>query len=159
MEPSILEALLSLPVRSGPPPETGPAIPHQQLTQNAPVELQEALFVRAQSLAGVTVLPSRVSVPGARAFVLDGDLAGGPPEAFMVEREFAHLHPPYDGSLHLTLPHEGVDEVVAKGWGELHPAARVGTVTMVFGPRDVEELETVWVILRASHAFARGDDA
>ena len=162
MTGSILEALLSLPARSGPRPETGQAMPHEQLTQNAPVELQETLFERARSLAGVSVLPSRVSVPGARAFVLDGEIAGGPPEAFMVEREFAHLHPPYDGSLHVSLPREGVEEVVAKGWGELHPAARVGmipgTATMVFGPRDVEELETVLLILRASHAFARGED-
>ena len=48
---------------------------------------------------------SMVSVPGARAFVL-GEAAGRPPEAFMVGGEFAHLHPDYDGSLHLILPPE-----------------------------------------------------
>ena len=32
-------------------------------------------------------------------------------------REFAHLHPEYDGSLHLALPAEQAADLVAKGWG------------------------------------------
>jgi len=108
----------------------------------------------------VRVGPSGISVPGARAFFLDEELAAGPPEAFLVDREFAHLHPPYDGSLHLTLPEATARRVVAKGWGELHPVARRGwlppTAIMVYGPRDEAELEVIWAILRASYAFARG---
>ncbi len=135
-------------------------MPHQQLSQNAPPELQEALFERAARLPGVRVGRSGVSVPGARAFILDEELAQGPPEAFMVGTEFAHLHPPYDGSLHLALAAEAATELERKGWGELHPLARMGvmppTALMVFGPRDAGELEVVWTILQASHAFARG---
>ena len=33
-----------------------------------------------------------ISVPGARAFVLEEEATGGPAEAFMIGREFAHLH-------------------------------------------------------------------
>ena len=101
-----------------------------------------------------------ISVPGARAFVLEEEAAGGPPEAFMVGREFAHLHPPADGSLHMMLPLTLAEAVDANGWGELHPVARMGvipsTAMMVYGPRDEGELEIVWELLRASHAFAAG---
>lgn len=103
-----------------------------------------------------------ISVPGARAFVLGEDPAGGPPEAFMVGREFAHLHPPTDGSLHMMLPLDLAEAVDAHGWGELHPAARMGvippTAMMVYGPRDEGELEVVWELLRASRAFAAGPE-
>ena len=76
-------------------------MPHQQLDQNAPAEMQELLFERIRRLPGVSVAPSKISVPGARAFVLEAP--ADRPEAFMVGGEFAHLHPPTDGSLHLML--------------------------------------------------------
>lgn len=101
-----------------------------------------------------------ISVPGARAFVLAEDAARGPAEAFMIGREFAHIHPASDGSLHMMLPPDLAHEVEDQGWGEPHPVARMGlippTAMMVYGPRDEEELESVWEILRASHAFATG---
>jgi len=96
---------------------------------------------------------SLVSVPGALAFVLDEDSAGGPPEAFQAGREFAHLHPPHDGSLHMTLPPEIAREAYERGWGEPHPYS--GT-PLIFGPRDHEELDVVWRLLQASYAFAKG---
>jgi hypothetical protein len=96
-----------------------------------------------------------VSVPGARAFHLVEGVGSGPPQAFQRGREFAHLHPAFDGSLHLTLPQDVYDQVQARGWGEPHPLS--GTM-MVFGPRDEEELEVVWAILKESYAYARGGD-
>ena len=108
----------------------------------------------------VRVVSSLISVPGARAFSLDGQAAKGPPEAFMIGYEFAHIHPPYDGSLHLALPVEAAAEVMSKGWGELHPMARTGgappTALMVYGPRKEAELEIIWKILQASFSFAVG---
>lgn len=133
-------------------------MPHTQLDQNAPVELQEVIVERVRRLPGVSIAASRVSVPGARAFVLQdpSDLPG----AFMVGGEFAHLHPPGDGSLHLMLSEEDADEVIAKGWGELHPAAREGLIPgaalMIYGPRDEGELDVVWRIIEASYRLARG---
>jgi hypothetical protein len=160
MVDSINDAIRSLPQRDGPRPETGPGMPHQQLTQNAPPVMQEAVLERASGLPGVRVDRSGVSVPDARALILDPTLAKGPPEAFLVGTEFAHLHPPHDGSLHLALPEESVAEVEGTGWGEMHPMARAGpgprTAVMVFGPRDDLELEVVWGIVRASYAFAVG---
>ncbi len=142
-----------LPSRSGPPPETiGPA-PHSQVSQQAPAALQRELATRALALAGVHAARSLVSVPGALAFVLAEDDAAGPPEAFQAGREFAHLHPEYDGSLHMTLPGDIARVAYEKGWGEPHPYS--GT-PLVFGPRDEEELEIVWRLLQASYAFAKG---
>lgn len=149
-----------LSARPGPRPRTTPTNPHVQLDGNAPLELQELLFEKARTLPGVRVEPSMISVPGARAFVLGDEAAGGPPEAFMIGREFAHLHPPTDGSLHMMLPLDLAEAVDSCGWGELHPVARMGviprTAMMVYGPRDDGELEVVWELLRASHAFATG---
>lgn len=154
------DSLQELPRREGPRPHTRAGMPHQQLDQNAPPPLQEELFRRAAGLPGVRTGPSRISVPGARAFILEEELAKGPPEAFLVGREFAHLHPPYDGSLHLALPPAAAARVEERGWGELHPLARQGVLppsfVMVYGPRDDRELETVWAILQASYAYARG---
>jgi hypothetical protein len=31
------------------------------------------------------------------------------------------------------------------------------TLVMIYGPRDEAELETVWELLQASYAFARGE--
>jgi len=104
----------TMPERAGPRPEViGPA-PHAQRSQNAPAALQQELLRRARELPGVREADSGVSVPGARAFVLDEATALGPREAFMVGREFA-LYPPEDGSLHLTLPAPVADAAYAAG--------------------------------------------
>ena len=146
--------------RAGPRPRTTPTNPHTQLDQNAPPDLQERVFEIGRSLSGVAVGPSLVSVPGARAFHLPGcgHAAQG---AFMIQCEFAHLHPPRDGSLHMTLPPEIVEKVIENGWAEFHPlAGRYGlpaNIVMVYGPRDEEELAVVGNLIRASHAFAEAE--
>lgn len=147
-----------LPRRRGPKPDAtrpmrGERKPHKQLTQNAPGELQEQLFERARQLPNVSVGKSLVSVPGARAFHLDEEHAHGPRQAFQAGREFAHLHPAQDGSLHMALPPDLYDEVLANGWGEPHPVS--GTM-LVWGPRDTAELEVVWSLIKASYAYANG---
>ena len=145
--------------RAGPRPQATPTNPHTQLDQNAPPDLQEKVFAIARSLLGVAVGQSLVSVPGARAFHLPGcaDPAFG---SFMIECEFAHLHPPTDGSLHMILPPDIVDAVIANGWAERHPlAGKYGlpaNIVMVYGPRDEEELTVVADLVRASHGFASG---
>jgi phospholipase/carboxylesterase len=83
----------------------------------------------------------------------------GPAEAYLVPevREFAHLHPEFDGSLHVALPTHLAADVVAKGWGTPHPWAGsrlTAGFTLVFGPRDLAELEIVAAIVATSHAYA-----
>lgn len=78
----------------------------------------------------------------------------------MVGNEFAHVHPHYDGSMHLMLPLECTGELFAKGWGEPHPMVATGmipaTAVMVFAPRDLQEIETALQILATSYDFACG---
>lgn len=148
--------------RSGSRPRTTPTNPHTQLDQNAPADLQEKIFEFARSLSGVATGPSAISVPGARAFCLPGcgEATG---DRFMIECEFAHIHPPQDGSLHLTLPPAIVEPVIENGWAERHPlAGRYGlaaNIVMVYGPRDEAELEVVKDLVRASHGWAGTADA
>jgi phospholipase/carboxylesterase len=147
--------------RCGDRPATFPEIPHQQLDQIAPVELQEELWRRMAGLGHVRTGPSVVSLPETRALHLDPEHALGPGTAFVRDStEFAHLHGAFDGSLHLLLPERDAAEAVARGWGEFHPLVLEGrcppTLIMVYGPRDDDELETVWELVRRSHAFASG---
>jgi Family of unknown function (DUF5519) len=127
--------------------------PHAQRSQIAPTEVQDELIRRALELPGVSGAQSRVSVPGARAFVLDEATARGPAEAFQAGREFAHVHPPEDGSLHMTLPGDVAEAAYAAGWGEPHP---ISGTPLIFGPRNDAELQVVWGLLRASYAYASG---
>lgn len=153
---------MDLPVRRGPPPETHFGMPHQQQTQNADEAIYEELAERMFSLPRTVEEPSQISVPGARALVLAEGVEPGPPEAFMVGREFCHLHPPYDASLHLCLPVQQAKAAIEAGWAELHPLAAAGRVpatrVMVFGPRDEEEIETVFELIQASLQFATGSE-
>jgi hypothetical protein len=151
-----------LPQRRGDRPRTTPDDPHRQLTQNAPIELQEELLARVKALPDTFLAPSMISLPGAQGFILDRNSPTAPYDVFMVAREFAHLHQPSDGSLHMVMPPRLVRQVLSRGWGEPHPVAEMGfippTTMMVYGPRDPEELEVVWSLVRASHAYARGEE-
>ena len=149
-----------LPTRVGDSPRTTPTNPHTQLDQQ-PTDLRwfEELARRGFALPGVVEEPSRISVPGARALVLAPGEPAGPPEAFLIGREFAHLHPAPDHSLHAMLPTETVTEAVAAGWAEPHPVALRGliplTAVMLYAPRDEAELGVIESLVRTSHAFAR----
>jgi hypothetical protein len=132
-----------LPLRAGDRPRTTPTNPHTQLDQQ-PTDSHwiDELARRVFALPGVVEEPSRISVPGARALVLAPGEATGPPEAFLIDREFAHLHPAPDHSLH---------PVALRG---LIPP----TAVMLYAPRDEAELDVIERLVRASHGFARPDD-
>jgi Family of unknown function (DUF5519) len=151
-----------LPSRAGEKPKTTSTNPHQQQSQNPTPEVYELLLSEAFDFPHVERRPSAISVPGAQALWLSDAVAGGPPEAFLIGREFAHVHPPYDGSMHMMLPPDAVRELLAKGWGEPHPMARRGllpaTAVMIYAPRDAGEVDTVVQVLAASYRFARGDE-
>lgn len=121
---------------------------------------RELLAASVFALPGVVERPSRISVPGARALWL-AEGADGPTEAFMVESEFAHLHPAPDQSLHAMLPPELAKEAIEAGWAEQHPVARRGLIpanaVMLYAPRDDDERQVVEDLVRAAHAFARGE--
>jgi hypothetical protein len=150
-----------LPTRREPRPRTTPTNPHTQLDQQPEDRrLRDELARRLFALEGVEERPSAISVPGARALWLAEDVEAGPPEAFLVGREFAHLHPHPDESLHAMLPPALAAEAESAGWAEPHPVARLGlipeTAVMIYAPRDEAELDVVERLVRASYEFARG---
>jgi hypothetical protein len=147
--------------RPGSRPTTTPTNPHTQLDQQPTGSEQRDLLAAAVfALPGVVERPSAISVPGARALWL-AEGADGPPEAFMVGNEFAHLHPDPDQSLHMMLPPTLAVDAIEAGWAEQHPVARRGLIpanaVMVYAPRDDSEREVVEELVRASHALARGE--
>lgn len=168
-----------LPERRGAKPWTGPYVSHGQLTQTGPPELTGRLAEWVRQLPGVLEGPSEISDPAnARAFVtrtipgaeLPDDLEGERAHAFFLDRdapadvllmplsgkrEFAHVHD--DGSLHVALSTAMRAEVLMAGWGERHPySSRTVNITMVFGPRDEQELAVVRHIVQAAYDYATG---
>lgn len=152
--------MFELTPRFGPRPETTHCAPHEQVSQNPGASTYQKLKERAFDFPFVERRPSIISVPGAEALWLAHDHAHGCQESFMVGNEFAHMHPQYDGSMHLMLPLECTRELFVKGWGEPHPMVATGmipaTAVMVFAPRDLQEIETALQILAISYDFACG---
>lgn len=154
-----MDVITELPRRRGARPTTTSTFPHSQLDQQPDdPTVRDELVRRAFSLEGVVERKSVISVPGARALVLADHRSAGPDAAFIRGREFAHFHPDPDWSLHLALPDPAADVAIDCGWAELHLIARTeefpGSVVMVYAPRDANEAEAVWTLLRASHEFA-----
>ncbi|GAA4881710.1 luciferase family protein [Kitasatospora terrestris] len=146
--------MLDLPSRPGPAPEVyGPA-PHAQRSQTAPVMLQEELWERMRALPFTYMAPTLVSVSHARSLFIPEGIGAGPAAAFQRGREWAHIHPHHDGSLHLTLPDPLKDEVEKAGWGVRHPEQ---DTILVYGPRERGELEVVWALVQLSYAYAVGE--
>ena len=154
---------LTIPHRSGPKPATSLGMPHQQLDQQ-PEDSgpRDSLAKRVFALPGVVEERSGVSVPGARALVLEESAARGPAASFMVGREFAHLHPAPDQSLHMVLPRDVAIAAIDAGWAEPHPlAARMQGPTvavMVFAPRNEEEVNAVAGLVETSYRYATGSE-
>lgn len=144
-----------LPRRRGPRPTTTSRMPHSQLDQQpADPAIIESLARRIFGLPGVRRGPSGVSVPGTSAAILD-DSVPTSGDAFLVGREFAHIHPGPDHSLHIALPASLADAAIGLGWAERHMLAGtdsvpIGTV-MVYAPRDMEEVGTVAAIVEAAY--------
>jgi Luciferase len=120
----------------------------------------EELARRVFALPGVEERPSAISVPGAPALWMREDVPTGPREAFMIGREFAHIHPMPDGSLHAALPPEIAQQAISKGWAEQHPAARLGyipqNVVMIYAPKVGQEVEVVARLAIEAYRYASG---
>ena len=151
-----------LPRRRGPRPATTTLNPHMQIDQQPARPLSRDLIEAIRSLPGVELAPSRRAPPRTIGFHLRAEHAGGPPEAFMLGSEFAHVHPGPDHSLHLTLPEPLRTEAIAAGWAEPHPLAGYPTVSraivLLYAPRDDGELALVSALVRASWAYAHDRD-
>jgi hypothetical protein len=149
----------AFPARRGSRPATTAVNPHSQLDQNAPADLQDAIRDHALSLPGVREGASKVSVPGAIAFFLDD-----PPEPAtlpdILGGEWGHIHPHYDGSLHLNVPTPDAERLIELGWAEFHTVVAQGLVPpiviMLYGPRDADELAVAKSIVEIAYLAAGG---
>ncbi len=155
---------LHLPSREGPRPLTSSELPHSQLDQQ-PGDSRYVDAILAEALTWRSVLgqPSRISVEGSRALTLAGSTAAGPSEAFLVEREFCHVHAQGDYSLHAALPLPLAAAAESAGWAEPHYLVHTrqvpATIVMLFAPRDDLERDVVLRLVRESYEFAiAGDD-
>ena len=153
-----MEQMLSLKPRQGGRPETTQQLPHQQLTQHGPDSIVQQLHDWAFRLEGVNNEQSGIALEGSRALVMQLEYDCNP-AAFMIGREFAHIHDrPDNGSMHLMLPVSNAREVKSKGWGEDHYLVTQGRwaegLVLVFSPRNEEELEVLKSILQRSYDFA-----
>lgn len=145
-----------LPVRRGARPATTPSNPHTQLEQIAPSELQDRARDHALSLPGVRRGLSRVSVPGAVAFYLDSPVAE-PAIPAILGGEWGHIHPATDGSLHLNVPTDVAEKLIAAGWAEYHSLVGKGPIViMVYGPRDEDEFAVIKFAIDQSYLAAGG---
>ena len=101
-------------------------------------------------------------LPDSRALQLDRALARGPQDAFAPDggTEFVHLHGTSDGSLHMNLPIASVEAAIARGWAEWHPYVVKGLAqrnfVMIYGPRDLSEVQIVFRFVQISRDFAAG---
>ncbi len=147
-----------LPQRQSPIPQTTNGVPHVQLGIEPDPVLSELLLESVATFPGVTLGPTRVSLPGAVGFQIDQDVTLAHPEVVFGGREFAHLHP--DGSLHASLDPEMAEAAVQAGWAVSHPWAnqREGWegFVMIFTPTNMEELDVVLELVQASYDFVTG---
>ncbi|MDR6417544.1 luciferase family protein [Pseudarthrobacter sulfonivorans] len=148
----------ALPARQDSRPDVSWSIPQEQRSDNSPLHIREQLHSSITALPRVTARQSAISVLGASGFIVERG-PGAPLDAFLVPQvgEFAHLHPDYDGSLHLALPPALSRDAIAKGWAVAHPLAGIRLargMVMIYGPRNATELDIVTGIVQTSHAYA-----
>lgn len=150
-----------IPSRVGERPRTTNTNPHTQLNQQpSDTSHVKHLMDWAFTFEHIERKPSGVSVPGAVAMCMVEGHTCKSCNAFMIGTEFAHFHPHPDYSMHLGLPEEEAEVVIAKGWGEWHPLITRGllppSIIMLYAPRNETELEVAKLVLAQSYAYAKG---
>jgi hypothetical protein len=115
---------------------------------------------RLAGLREVQLGGSMRAPPGTVGFHLNPRACGGEADAFLLGREFAHVHLEDDCSLHAILPEPLRSAAIRAGWAEAHPLAGQPTVSpdtvMLYAPRDLREVEVLAQLVEASWANARG---
>lgn len=99
--------------------------------------------------------------------LLQDPISSIPATARISRGEIGHIH--HDASVHLYFSPADAKVLIEKNWAERHRLARTkpfigmvnmfgvaGTYSMIYGPRDERELETMKVILENSVKFMTG---
>lgn len=148
---------LNLTNREDSAPLTTSTSPHKQLSQNGNYHIHNKLMLWTNTMSFVEIKPSKISKSGATGLFVSEKVKLINPHA-VIDREFGHIHPYPDGSLHLFLPMTDAKEVVVRGWGEYHPLAFIKEVPsnfiMLYSPRSEDELSLIKDIVLRSYSFA-----
>ncbi len=152
---------LELPERPGARPLTTDNVPHIQIGAQPDPALTQALLRHMESINGVVLEETRIGFPGSIGFNLEPDAPVAEPEAIVVGREFAHVHP--DGSLHASLSPIAAQHAISQGWAIAHPWAdrRAGWegFVLIYTPTSEDELLNVIAMLEDSFRFVSGTAA
>ncbi|EGO52383.1 hypothetical protein NEUTE1DRAFT_71898 [Neurospora tetrasperma FGSC 2508] len=160
-DPSQLPSAASsggLPYRPGPRPSVAGLAPQRQLNQAGPLPIYNALRSSLESLAHR--YPNRFVTATSCLEKHGFALFSRHPVNVCGNGEICHIHTHSDRSMHTNLHPDDIKEVLEKGWGERHPMAwstrghrRGGvpeTFTMVYAPRDENDLRIVCKIIEAA---------
>lgn len=158
------DATIAVPRRVGERPATDLRLPHTQITQLPDPALGRTLsrwmLDELSSLDDVALRSSLRAPPGTVGLFLDEGCGCAPERAFLLGREFAHVHIEDDGSLHAILPEPLRRAAMDAGWAEPHPLAGQPTVSpdtvMIYAPRDKDEAKTIVALVQASWSNACG---
>ncbi|HJP31681.1 MAG: hypothetical protein QF689_05595 [Candidatus Latescibacteria bacterium] len=155
-----LIALGDIPARSGELPERTFIIPHLQLSQGGALELADRLVEAVDQLDSVSIGIAPLMRDGGmlyngRSWELAPGAGGG---------SFGHMHHSSNNSMHMELPRTISRGAMRDGgWGEIHPFSGVNGLgtddtdyVIIWGARDEEELEVIWLFVQAAYACARG---
>jgi hypothetical protein len=145
--------------RFGSRPRSSVSLPFRQLDQFPPENIHRRLVELTFEMPHVHARQSRVASTGCLALCIHDGAAAGPLEAFIDGHEFCHLHALPEGCIHAILPPSMVEVVVALGWAERHPLHRLGlmgSLVMIYAPRDEAELVVAVTIVEYARQFAMG---
>jgi len=148
-------AITRTPVREGDSPVISKSGYGGQITQTSPKPVQNHLLSLVAGLTGVRVRPSLTCATGSSGLHLAPKLAEGKVSAFLIGTEFAHVHPHYDGSLHLALPHDVAVVAESGGWGKI---GLDDESILLYAPRHEVDLVVIWTFVAYSYRCARGLD-
>ena len=134
--------------REWPRPQTSDAplnsnLAHQQSNQRSNIEMQEQVWAYISSFPNTKTWSSLISVEWARAVFLE-EISTGPT---LVQKEWIHIHPPEDGSLHVAVPIDRASEIERLWRWERHP--RNPSTVMLYWPRNEHELNIIKKIVDA----------
>lgn len=145
--------------RRGTRPQVSTSGPQRQLDQQAPPAVWGEFVSAVFRLPDVVEGHSAVSPASSRAIFIEGLDAPIEPRRSLAPAdarcEPVHLHGVDDTSVHLVLPPDRGRELVELGWAESHQYEDFGTEFLVYGPRDLQELEVVVEVIRESLSWSR----
>ncbi|KAK4129491.1 hypothetical protein N657DRAFT_630370 [Parathielavia appendiculata] len=147
--------LSNLPYRPGPRPIVAGLAPQRQLNQHGSLPASTALRAALESLCAR--VPDKFVTATSSMEKHGFALFARHPLNVCGNGEVCHIHTS-DRSMHLNLHPDDIKEVLDKGWGQRHPMAWDGliqsplprTYTMIYAPRDENDLRIVCRIIEAA---------